>query len=232
MRIAVLQPSYMPWLGYLDQIARCDAFVFYDDVQYDKNGWRNRNRIRVASKQGWAWLTIPVHLEASFPSLLEVRADPRVPWRRKHLAKIQGAYARAPHYALLDEFFAEVFAGEEQQLVEIAMNSVRAFMKAFNIATPLHRSSTLNIGGTPNERLINICRHFDASQYLTGDAARSYLDVALFEQNGISVEWQSYHHPTYAQLHEPFVSHLSALDALLCAGLEAKRLIGLEPSIK
>jgi len=231
MRIAVLQPSYMPWLGYLDQIARCDTFVFYDDVQYDKNGWRNRNRIRVASEAGWAWLTVPIHLEGSLPSLLEVVADPRVPWRRKHLAKIQGAYARAKHYELLGEFFAEFFAGDEPRLVEIAIQSVQAFMKAFNITTPLNRSSALDIGGTRNERLINICRHFGATHYLSGDAARSYLDVALFEQNGIEVEWQSYDHPTYAQLHEPFVSHLSSLDALLCAGLGAKRFLGLEPSI-
>jgi hypothetical protein len=226
MRVAVLQPSYLPWLGYLDQIARADAFVFYDDVQYDKHGWRNRNRIRVPGVRGWAWLTVPVRLERSFPSLLEVRADPRVPWRRKHRATLQTSYARAPHLDLLDRYFAALFEGAEESLVEIAIRSVEAFMGLLGIPTPLYRSSALGVGGDRNERLLNICRYFGASQYLSGAAARAYLDVELFARNGVAVEWQDYVHPIYRQPYEPFVSHLSALDAVLCVGRAAREFLG------
>ena len=226
MRVAVLQPSYLPWLGYLDQIARADLFVFYDDVQYDKHGWRNRNRIRVANRQGWSWLTVPVRLETPFPRLLDVSTDERVPWRRKHRATIAAAYARAPYYHLLDEFFGDTFASNEVNLVEIAIRTVGAFTQAFDIATPLHRSSKLGIDGQRSERLLNICKYFGASHYLSGSAARAYLDVALFETNGVTVEWQDYDHPVYLQRHAPFVSHLSALDALLCVGPDARRFLG------
>jgi hypothetical protein len=221
MRIAILQPSYLPWLGYLDQIARSDAFVFYDDVQYDKNGWRNRNRIRVPGGEGWAWLTIPVQLPTSLPRILEVTSDPRAPWRRKHLAAIRSAYARAPHLDFLDRFFGQLFAGDETRLAEIAIESIRNLMQAFAVSTPLYRSSQLGVGGDRNERLVNICRYFGASHYLSGSAARSYLDIALFERNGITVEWQDYLHPVYQQRYDPFISHLSSLDALLCAGAGA-----------
>ena len=224
MRIAVLQPSYLPWLGYLDQIARSDAFIFYDDVQFDKNGWRNRNRIRNRSSEGCGWLTVPVRLSSHFPKIIEVEIDTRVPWQRKHLATLASEYARAPfHERLID--FTDFFKRPYHSLADAAIDSVRALMKGFKIATPLYRSSQLGLEGDRNTRLLNLCKHFGATHYLSGVAARTYLDVPLFKNNGITVEWQSYEHPTYPQRYEPFISHLSAIDALLNVGPAASRLI-------
>lgn len=217
MRVAVLQPSYLPWLGYLHQMASCDAFVFYDDVQYDKNGWRNRNRIRTASKEGWSWLTIPVQV-SGYPKINEVRIDERTPWRRKHLASIRHAYARAAHYDQFDEHIATLFDRSGDSLSEVAIHSVMLLARAFAISTATFRSSELSLTGDRNTRLLAICRHFGADEYLSGVAAQSYLDVSLFERSGIRVLWQEFQHPVYEQQFPEFVSHLSALDTLLNAG--------------
>lgn len=223
-RVAVLQPSYLPWLGYLDQIARVDAFVFYDDVQFDKNGWRNRNRIRTSSREGWSWLTIPVHLDEHFPTIDRVRIDTRVPWRKKHEKTLRLEYAKAPYLDLLDTHFNDLLASHEESLAEVAIASTVALMEAFNIRTPLFRSSQLGITGDRNARLLRICQHLGATSYLSGAAAQSYLDVGLFEREAIAVEFQDFAHPTYKQTRDPFISHLSALDALLNLGPAAPAL--------
>lgn len=224
MRVAVLQPSYLPWLGYFDQIASVDAFVFYDDVQFDRNGWRNRNRIRTVSAEGWSWLTIPV-LVQGFPKIIDVSIDARTPWRHKHLATLKNAYARAPFRSLL-EAFDGFFASENTSLADVTIESVRVITQTLGIETPLYRSSELGIEGDRNTRLLAICEHFGADEYLSGVAAQAYLDIALFERAGIRVVWQSFEHPTYPQVHEPFVSHLSAIDALLCVGPAARAFVG------
>jgi len=224
-RVAVLQPSYLPWLGYLDQIAQCDAFVFYDDVQYDKNGWRNRNRIRTSAKDGWSWLTVPVRIDEHFPPINAVVADARVPWRRKHRRAIEMEYARAPYHAYIDSYFAGIFDSTDDNLANIAIASIRALMGAFGITTPLYRSSELGVTGDRNTRLLAICRELTATNYLSGAAAKVYLDEGLFADAGIAVEWQEYTHPTYRQLHEPFIPYLSALDAVLNLGPAAGGLV-------
>lgn len=224
--VAVLQPSYLPWLGYLDQIAKSDVFVFYDDVQYDKNGWRNRNRIRTGGPEGWSWLTIPVTTTGHFPPICEVRIDTRAPWQRKHLKTLRAEYSRAQYLEFLDLHFGSLFEGAESSLAAVAIESVRAMMAALAIDTPLFRSSELNICGDRNTRLLAICQYFGAAKYLSGEAARAYLDVAMFEKAGIAVEFQSYAHPVYSQTREPFISHLSAIDALLNTGPAARTFLG------
>lgn len=221
MRVAVLQPSYLPWLGYFDQIASVDAFVFYDDVQFDRNGWRNRNRIRIKNAQGWAWLTIPV-LVHGFPKITDVRIDTRTPWQHKHATTLKNAYARAAHRTNLDAL-EPLFFSTSTSLAEVTIESVRILMHLLGIDTPLYRSSELGIEGDRNTRLLRICKHFGAQEYLSGSAAAAYLDVDAFARAGIRVLWQSYEHPVYPQVHEPFISHLSAIDALLSVGSDAAR---------
>jgi hypothetical protein len=224
MRIAVLQPSYLPWLGYLHQIAAVDAFVFYDDVQFDKNGWRNRNRIRTEAAQGWDWLTIPVLHAGHLSRICDVRIDPRATWRRKHAMAITVHYGKADRFELYKRYIATLYTEDESSLlVDVAIRSVRVLLEAFGICTELYRSSRLDIAGDRNTRLLNICRYFGAKTYLSGIAAKAYLDELLFAREGITVEWQHFDHPVYPQALKPFVSHLSALDALLCVGPESVR---------
>jgi hypothetical protein len=220
MTIVILQPGYLPWLGFFDQVRRADVFVYYDDVQYDKHGWRNRNRIK--TQTGPLWLTVPVrHAGLGQPSILEVAIDGRAPWARKHLSSIRQAYAGAPFLRQYLPALEEVLHRRWDRLVDLDIALVDLMAGWFGLTRRIERSSALPIGGVKSERLLRICGHFGASTYLSGDAARDYLDVSLFEQSGITVEWQQFRHPVYPQLHGAFVPQLSALDLLLNCGPEA-----------
>jgi hypothetical protein len=218
--VVVLQPGYLPWLGFFDQLRRADVFVYYDDAQYDKHGWRNRNRIK--TQTGPTWLTVPVrHGDQGFPRILDVEIDSRTPWQRKHVAGIRQAYARAPFCGQYLPALEELLQRKWERLVDLDMSCVDLLAQWLGLRRRIERSSTLGVDGERSERLVNICRHFGASTYVSGDAAQAYLDVGLFERHGIAVEWQRYAHPTYSQLHGEFVPYLSALDLLFNCGEDA-----------
>jgi len=221
--LVVLQPSYLPWLGYFDQMAKANAFVWYDDVQFAKHGWRNRNRIK--SPKGPLWLTVPVlHTGRALQSINSVEIDDRQPWAEKHLRSIEQSYARAPFRDSLLPRLSKILLQPWKRLVDLNIATTKWLAEEFAITTPLYRSSALAIEGNRNERLINFCRHFGATRYISGDAARAYLDVEAFAAAGIEVIWHSYRHPEYPQLHGAFVPQLSAIDLLLNVGPSARTL--------
>ena len=218
--VVVLQPGYLPWLGFFDQLRRADVFVYYDDVQYDKHGWRNRNRIKTQS--GPVWLTVPVrHSGLGTPRILDVEIDGRQPWARKHAASVRQAYAAAPFAARYVPELEEVLHRKWERLVDLDLACASLLAGWLGLARRVERSSALGVCGERSERLLRICQQFGATRYVSGDAARDYLDVALFERHGIAVEWQAFEHPVYPQLHGPFVPFLSALDLVLNCGDEA-----------
>jgi hypothetical protein len=222
--IVVLQPGYLPWLGFFDQLRRADVFVYYDDVQYDKHGWRNRNRIK--TQTGPLWLTVPVrHGGLGLPVIREVEIDTRTDWARKHVASIRQAYARAPFLGDYLPALEELLHRRWQRLVDLDVAVVDLMASWFGLTRRIERSSALNIGGDKTERLVNICRHFGGSTYLSGAVAQDYLDEAWFERNGIAVEWQRFEHPVYPQLHGPFIAYLSALDVVLNCGADAAAIL-------
>jgi hypothetical protein len=225
MTIVVLQPGYLPWLGFFDQLRRADVFVYYDDVQYDTHGWRNRNRIK--TPQGPAWLTVPVrHSGLNKPRIIDVEIDARAPWARKHVASIRQAYAAAPFADRYLPELEELLHRRWVRLVDLDIAVAEAMAAWLGLRRRVELSSQLGIGGGQSERLLGICRHFGASTYLSGAAAREYLDVPLFERHGIAVEWQDYAHPVYPQLHGAFVPYLSAIDLLLNCGDAAAGYLG------
>ena len=218
--VVVLQPGYLPWLGFFDQLRRADVFVYYDDVQYDKHGWRNRNRIK--TQNGPLWLTVPVrHSGGTFLRILDVEIDARTPWARKHVSSIRQAYARAPFLSTYLPVLEELLQRKWERLVDLDIECAGLMAEWFGLRRRIERSSALGVAGDRSERLVHLCRRFGATRYLSGDAARDYLDVPLFERNGIRVEWEEYVHPTYPQLHGEFIPYLSALDLLLNCGDEA-----------
>ncbi len=218
--VVVLQPGYLPWLGFFDQLRRCDFFVYYDDVQFDKHGWRNRNRIKSAS--GPIWLTVPVLSKGrSTQTLLDVEVDNRTHWARKHVASIAQSYARSPHKRLYMPKLEELLMQSWTRLVDLDIQVVKLMCEWLGLRRPIARSSQLGIHGGQSERLVQICSHFGADRYLSGDSAKDYLDESMFVRAGISVVWHGYEHPVYRQLHGDFCPYLSGLDLLLNMGPES-----------
>jgi WbqC-like protein family len=215
--VAVLQPGYLPWIGYFELMRSADVFVLYDDVQFDKHGWRNRNRVKC--EHGAQWLTVPVrHHGLGGQRILDVEVDASRSWARKHLATIRQCYARAPHLEPYASELEQLLERSWERLVDLDVAVAGLLAGWLRVESTTVRSSELDVAGSRSERLVEICRRFDADRYRSGEAAREYLDVELFGRSGIAVEWQNLAHPVYPQLHDGFVSHLSALDLVLNCG--------------
>jgi hypothetical protein len=218
--LAALQPGYLPWLGYFDLMRRADVFVVYDDVQFDKHSWRNRNRIKCA--HGVQWLTVPVRHGGLGPQrLLDIVIDDSRGWARKHVATLRQCYAQAPYARAYLPELEEILTQPPSSLVELDLAVATLLARWLQVETHVVRSSELDVAGERSRRLLELCRHFGARRYLSGDAARAYLDVELFAAGGVAVEWQTYAHPVYPQLHGSFVSRLSSIDLVLNCGRES-----------
>jgi hypothetical protein len=218
MIVAAHQPQYLPWLGYFDKISRADVFVLLDTVQYKKNEWQNRNRIKGA--QGPQWLTVPVSFR--HPQRISEVGVCGAHWQRKHYQSLLVNYRRAPHWARLDGFFRELYAVPWQGLSELNVCAVKGLASLLGISTPIHLASSLGrMPEDPDGRLIALARHFGADTYLAGSGGRDYMDLEQFARAGVEVRFQAYDHPRYDQLFGEFVSHLSIVDLLCNHGEES-----------
>jgi hypothetical protein len=219
-KVAILQSNYVPWKGYFDLMRAVDEFIVYDEVQYTKNDWRNRNRIK--TQAGVQWLSIPVRQERLEQKISETRvADSR--WAARHWKAIANSYARAryfEHYApMIEGWYLE--AGECELLSDINVLFIREICATLGITTSITSSRDYNLQGDRVERLVDICRQAGADVYLSGPAARDYLAEACFAEAGMRVEWMRYDgYPEYAQLFPPFEHGVTILDLLLNVGPE------------
>ncbi len=220
MRIAIHQPQFLPWLGYLDKIDRADLFVLLDSVQFKKNEWQNRNRIRTNTAQGWQWMTVPV-LHDFGQRIMEVRINDTVDWRAKHLRALELHYAHAAHHEEGIGGLRAIYAQSWDRLADLNIAVLRWLLGGFGIATPLRLASEMQLPEEPTARLIEIWRAVGATSYLAGAGAKDYMDFGKFEAAGIPVEAQEFRHPVYRQCYEPFVPGLSAIDLFLTCGGES-----------
>lgn len=219
----ILQPSYLPWLGYFAQMARADVFVVYDDVQYDKHSWRNRNRIKTA--HGVQWLTVPVATHGKNKPLNSEVQIAGQDWRRKHLATIRQQYAKSPFFERYIGVFEDLYGREWTNLLELNHAAMLSLADALGLTREIRFASTLGIGGAGAPRLIEICRALGAARCYEGAAGRNYIDDALFASAGIELEYQDYRHPEYPQLHGPFEPFLSVIDLLFNCGPESLEIL-------
>ena len=216
MRLAAHQPQYLPWLGYFDKMDQVDVFVLLDTVQYKKNEWQNRNRIRTAN--GWQWLTVPVHY--SYPMRLgEVLVDKDAGWSRKHREALCQAYARAPHRdAVLGPLLA-LLERPPASLAALNSGGVRLLAGLLGVRTPIVLASSLEgLSEGPDARLIDLCRRLGCTSYLAGAGGHDYMDLLAWGRAGIGVEFQEFGHPVYAQSYPGFEPNLSAVDFLMHCG--------------
>ncbi len=218
MLAVILQPGYLPWLGFFEQLYRSDAFVVYDDVQYDKEGWRNRNRIKTA--KGVQWLTVPVLASFSDRSLIkDVKIDNKINWRKKHLFSISQNYSKAPFFKDYIGVFEEAYSKEWDKLIDIDNHFIIKLAQSLGITDKkIVKSSEFSARGDRTTRLINICKQLGADMFYEGALGRNYLDEDSFIAEDIRIEFQDYKHPQYNQLYGDFISHLSVIDLLFNHG--------------
>ena len=222
MRLAAHQPQYLPWLGFFDKLDRADLFVLLDTVQFRKNEWQNRNRIRTAT--GWQWLTVPVRHR--FPmTLSEVRIATGVPWRRKHREALRIQYARAEHAAEVLPELERLLDEQTDRLADLNTRTVSLLARLLGVRTPTVLASGIEgLPEGPDARLIALCHRFGASAYLAGSGGRNYMDHEAWRRAGIRVEEQAFRHPVYGQCHPGFEPNLSAVDLLMNRGPGSIRL--------
>lgn len=222
-RVAIVQPNYLPWKGYFDLVASVDTFVLLDDVQYTRRDWRNRNRLKTPS--GTRWFTVPVVSRGRYLQKIDEVELKGSAWARGHLdqwrANYRGAACFARERDWLESLFLDV-APRFDRLAPLNAALIDAVCARLKITTPRLSSRDLPGADEATDRLLTICRALDATTYLSGPAARGYLDVTRFEDAGIAVEWMHYDgYPTYDQVHPPFEHGVSVLDLILHTGDDA-----------
>lgn len=224
VRVVILQPSFLPWKGYFHQIERADIFVFYDDVQFDKHGWRNRNRIK--TPQGAQWISVDVLTKGNFGQLIkDVAINNDVNWNRRIWNAITMNYRKCPYFEDYAGCIEEALFKKWDLLSEIDIYLTERIAGILNCGTEFHRSSRLPVAGDRMSRIINICKYFGADRYLTGPSARNYLVDGLFLDNGIVLEYQNYDYPSYPQRYGEFIGDVSIIDLLFNCGPSSSRFI-------
>lgn len=220
MIVTIHQPEFLPWLGLIDKIRQADVTVLLDSVQYEKNYFQNRNRIRTAD--GWSWLTVPVRTTGRFGQRIdEVEIDDTSDWRRKHLRSLQQHYGAVPHFDQIGTPLERLYGDTWQRLVDFNVAAIEWMLGAFGLQRSLVRASSLSVAGQRSDLLAAICVSVGASAYLSGISGREYLDERPFVRSGIGVRYHAFTHPTYTQRYQPFVPQLSAVDLLFNVGAGA-----------
>ncbi len=224
MNVVILQPSYIPWRGYFDQINRSDLFVFYDDVQYDKRGWRNRNRIKTST--GPIWLSIPVFNRGAQTEHININAIKIVwdrPWNQEHWNSIRLAYSKAPFFSKYAGMVEEFYSRKPEMLADFTIDTTIQLARELGINhTQFMRSSEIQgVEGAKTDRLVSILKKVGATHYISGPSARDYIENEKFEEAGITLEYMEYDYPEYPQLYPPFDTQVSILDTLFMLGGDA-----------
>jgi len=230
--VAAHQPHYLPWLGYLDKLAKCDVFVVMDDLQYEAQNFQNRNRVKL--NHGPCWLTVPLLRGDQSDRILDKRIDNtgrggRHHWQQRTWRTLVTHYGRAPYWDRYAPELEEVYARRWDLLVELDLRMLELARGWFGIARPIVRASSLELTGARTERLAAMCRAVGATVYLSGrGGSTGYLDTELLARGGVTTLWQRFQHPIYPQRYAGlgFVSHLGFLDCLLNCGPAAASLLG------
>ncbi len=224
MIVAAHQPHYFPWLGYIHKMAQADLFIVMDDLQYEKDNFQNRNRIKVNNSS--AWITVPLERGSQTDRICDklIKNDgvsAKEHWQRRTWTSLQIHYGKAPHFARYADEVEEVFTRPWTRLLDLTLHILDLVRRWFGIARPLLRSSSLQLEGQKTDRIMDFCRKVDAKVYLSGrGGSTGYLDVDALRQAGVAVAWQSFEHPVYPQRYPAlgFIPRMCVLDMLFNCG--------------
>jgi len=210
----ISQSNYIPWKGYFDLINKVDEFILYDDAQFTRRDWRNRNKIKTPS--GLHWLTIPVDVKGKyFQKIKETKVSDKN-WSVKHWQQIKQNYSKAKNFKNYKDIFEDLYLNcNEEYLSEINYKFIITINKILEIETKIKFSSEFEIYGNQTEKLINICKQCKANIYISGPAAKNYFNEKLSEKENIKIQWMNYqNYEVYEQLFPPFEHGVSILDLI------------------
>lgn len=223
--IAVLQSNYIPWKGYFDIINSVDEFILYDDVQYTKNDWRNRNKIK--AKQGSIWLTIPILSKGKHLQLIKDAKVSNIEWAKSHWRSISMSYSKAQYFPEFEKIFKNLYndCAEERNLSNINYSFIKTICQTIGISTHISWSMDYSLeADNRNERLIELCKKSEASNYLSGPSAKAYLDKEKFSNENIGISFIDYeNYPEYQQPYPPFDHFVSIIDLIFNTGQDAPK---------
>jgi hypothetical protein len=228
MIISINQPAYIPWLGYFHRIAQSELHIVLDHVQFEKNSFTNRNKVRTNS--GWCWITVPVHTKNKFGELPinDVKINNSTNWKKKHFQTILQNYNQSPYFNLYREEIESLFTGEWTNLSTLCDKLTTSILRWLDINTPMVRSSELTPTRNKSSLVLELCEKTGATTYLSGPFGRDYLDQNTFSDKGISISFHEYEHPTYAQTHDgAFQPFMFIFDLLFNYGPDSWRILGL-----
>jgi len=221
---AIIQSSYIPWKGYFDIIKMADHFILYDDVQYTRRDWRNRNKIKTS--KGAAWLTIPVETRGNYKKRIDEIKVIDKKWAKRHWLIIARNYSKTKYFKDYKEIFSELYLGmDEEYLSRINYKFIKAVNLILGIDTAISWSSEYRISEREKtKRLISLCKAVKATEYISGPAAKDYIREYDFEREGIKVRWMDYSaYPEYFQLYPPFDHYVSIIDLIFNKGPDASK---------
>ena len=225
MIISINQPAYLPWLGYFHRIAISDFHILLDHVQFEKNSFVNRNKIR--TKEGWCWLTVPIRTKGLFGNLaintLEISGENK--WHKKHWSSINNNYSKARFFKEYAWVIENTYSRKWTKFNELVKTITNNMLKALNIQTPILYSSQMDVRGKKDELVLNLCKEVDATTYISGPLGRGYIEEEKFEKTGIRVLYHDYRHPTYRQVYGGFEPYMSLIDLLFNCGPESLSII-------
>jgi hypothetical protein len=228
MKVAIHQPHYIPWLGYLHRLAQVDLFVVLDHVQFERRNYQNRTQIRLDGEA--RWLTVPVVQHSQKERIVDKQVDNRDaarPWGRNHFQTLRHAYREAPHFAHYAPALKQILDTPWERLVDLDAAMLEFLRAAFSIRTRIVRSSALEVEGAKSELILNLCRALGAGTLVAGfGGSRSYLDAAAFARHGIRIEPHQFTHPQYPQCGAaPFIPGLASIDLLFNVGPQEARAV-------
>jgi len=218
----ITQPNYIPWRGYFDQIAKTDVYVIYDDVQYTKRDWRNRNKIKTPN--GTKWLTIPVQVKGNFNQKIKDVKIADKSWPKSHWGSIKQFYKDCYGPKDTKDWLENLYlTTDEDFLIDINFKFTAEILKYLNIEREICFSSNFSLSDGKNKRLIDLCKKLNITSYWSGPAAKDYIDTELFKEQGINVNYfDPDYKKLYPQLFPPFNEKVSIIDLLLNTGPQAK----------
>ena len=223
MIVTIHQPEHLPWLGFFHKIRQADVFVVLDNVQFRRNYFQNRNKVKTAT--GWSWITVPVKNEGINTKIKDIKIDNSKRWTRKCRNSIHYSYKKAQHFSKYAGIFEDFYNKKWYKLADLNIQLIKKILELLSINVRILKASDLAIEGNGNTLILDICRKLDADVYLSGISGKEYLKLHEFKESGIVVIFQEFQHPIYKQLYQPFIPCMSIIDLLFNAGPESSDIL-------